>query len=219
MTRKSVVPDPPNNPDILVEVIEAGTALFHGHGRKYGCTEFNPGSRPDGRFWFFARAGTSDVVPAFYAGEAEEAAVAETLLHDVPLSGGQITWAQQDLRVISAVTCKRDLRLAQLHSGGLRRLLLKQGQITDTEADEYPRTVMWAAAIHAARPELDGLLWMSARWNSSRAVVLFGDRVSEADLTAVDEASRDFRIPADREWLLGLLGRVNVVALPPPDPQ
>lgn len=66
---------------------------------------------------------------------------------------------------------------------------------------------------------LDGLLWMSARWNSSRAVVLFGDRVSEADLTAVDEASRDFRIPADREWLLGLLDRVNVVALPPPDPQ
>jgi hypothetical protein len=210
-----VVPDPPDAPDLLVETIEAGSTLFHGHRRERDAVAFNPGPRPAGRFSFFEASADGRLVSAFYAGLNEEVAVAETLLHDVPLSGGQITWAEQNLRIISAVQCLRDLQLAQLHGGGLRRLGIKARELTDTGADEYPRTVRWAAAIHTARPDLDGLAWMSARWNSHKAVVLFGDRVGLADLAQDASVSRDFRILADREWLLDLLDSVNVIAMPP----
>lgn len=245
MSASSEVPAPPNDPDVLQEIVEAGTTLFHGHGRAYGATTFNPGPRPAGRFSFFP-TDTGAPVPAFYAGLTEEVAVAETFLHDVPLRGGQITWAEQELRIISAVRCSRELRLGQLHAAGLRLLELTASEdrshgatkerrsearsergseqsdlglkprgLTDTESDEYPRTVRWAAAIHATHPGLDGLVWMSARWNTSRAAVLFGDRVTSAELIAEPLVSRDFRIPSDREWLLETLDRVNVAAMPP----
>lgn len=199
---------------MLQEIVKAGTTLFHGHRRAYGATIFNPGPRPAGRFSFFP-TDTGASVPAFYAGLTEKVAVAETFLHDVPLRGGQTTWAEQDLRIISAVRCSRELRLGQLHGAGLRRLGLKPRGLTDTESDEYPRTVRWAAAIHAAHPGLDGLVWMSARWNTSKAAVLFGDRVTSTELIAEPLVSRDFRIPSDREWLLEVLDRANVAAMPP----
>lgn len=73
-----------------------------------------------------------------------------------------------------------------------------------------------AAAIHTTRPDVDGLVWMSARWNTSQAVLLFGDRVDSSDLRVEQENSRDFLIPSDREWLLPLLASVQVAALAPP---
>ena len=52
---------------------------------------------------------------------------------------------------------------------------------TDTAASQYDRTVIWAQAAHAGT-DVDGLVWMSRRWNSSKSMVLFGDRVSRSDL-------------------------------------
>lgn len=109
---------PPSDPDVLIEKLDQNVTLFHGHHRRFASTEFNPDPRPAARFSFFTSPATGSVVPTYYGGLTEEVAVAESLLHDVPMTGGQVTFAQRDIRVISAVRCIRPLRLAQLHGGG-----------------------------------------------------------------------------------------------------
>jgi hypothetical protein len=45
--------------------------------------------------------------------------------------------------------------------------------------------VKWAEAVHRQVPDAQGLVWMSGRFNTSRALVLFGDRVNPAILRVV----------------------------------
>ncbi len=78
----------------------------------------------------------------------------------------------------------RDLRLIELHGYGLKRLDLHPHELTSTDPTEYASTVAWAKALHAAATDADGLLWMSDQFNTQRALMLFGDRVSESDLDA-----------------------------------
>ena len=78
----------------------------------------------------------------------------------------------------------RDLQLVELYGYGLKRLHLHPHELTSTGPTEYPSTVAWAKALHAAAPDADGLVWMSHQFNTRRALMLFGDRVAEADLRA-----------------------------------
>ena len=48
--------------------------------------------------------------------------------------------------------------------------------------DAPSATALWAAALHAAHPTLDGLIWTSKRCDPDQALVLFGDRVTANDL-------------------------------------
>jgi hypothetical protein len=40
-------------------------------------------------------------------------------------------------------------------------------------------------AIHQSRPDVHGLIWTSKRCDPQQAVLLFGDRVTEADLIGI----------------------------------
>lgn len=62
------------------------------------------------------------------------------------------------------------------------------GTVNCRYATEYPRTVLWAQALHRAFADIDGLLWMSRQFNAARALVLFGDRVRQAELVAAKPA-------------------------------
>lgn len=180
-----------------------GTLLVRCHRAPYAPTQFNAGHGAGGRFHFF-----SDVdgrkVPVLYAADSAEGAVAETMLRDVPLRGfrfvaGHVVahWSTTDV----AVDCREaPLKLAQLHDPGLLRLGLRPANLTDTGPSHYPRTRLWAAAVHAQLEWAQGLVWVSARYNTSRAYVLFGDRVDPERLVQTG-APR----PLDRgegfEWL------------------
>ena len=76
-----------------------------------------------------------------------------------------------------------DLKLVQLLDPGLLRLSLRPAQITATNTSHYPRTRRWAEEIHRQIGWAQGLIWMSARMNCDRAVILFGDRVDPSALT------------------------------------
>ncbi len=157
---------------------------------QYNPTEFNPGSgtaSPRGRFHFFA-AESGQVVPVLYGADQPFAALAETAFHDVPVRGPARVVFESRLAPLSIVTLQpqRDLCLVQLHGFGLRRLSIRATNLTDTEAAAYPRTTEWARALHAALPDIDGLVWMSRQFNSSPALVLFGDRISASDLTVTE---------------------------------
>lgn len=183
-----MVPAPPDFGAVtpLMEVWPRGQSLVRVFNPKYHPGAFNPGSGAPiarGRFHFFADAAGA-VVPALYAAESEDAAIVETIFHDVPVRGAIRSVHESRLAAASMVHLQpqRDLSLVQLHGFGLQRLGVRPGDLTDTEATEYPQTVLWARELHAALPAADGVVWMSRQFNSARAVVLFGDRVQPADL-------------------------------------
>ena len=97
------------------------------------ATAFNPGIGRPTRFGFFGRP----VVPIMYAADTEDAAIAETLLHDIPVEGGNLLWDNYSDKALALLEVTRDLRLAVL----------------------YSTTVKWAEAAHGCG--VDGMVWMS----------------------------------------------------------
>lgn len=204
------VPEPPADLDPLIETWPAGKTLHRNYSDRFKVNGFNRGPRPKTRFAFFG----DPPVPVLYAGETEETAVAETLLHDIARAGGRLTPKQYADRLSGALNPTRDLQLAMLHSGGLRRLGLEQTGLTDTDPYYYDHAVRWAQALHE-NTALDGLVWMSRQWNSQRSVMLFGDRVDPTELEPIATASRNFALPDDFEWLAQLCHQVKIEIIPP----
>jgi hypothetical protein len=149
-------------------------------------TTFNPGKGAPGRFHPFQNAAKAPV-PTLYVAESIGAVLSETVFHDVPRDGkGEnriVSRRKIEPLAISMIRPMRDLKLTQLRDPGLRKLRLSQAELIDTESDHYLTTVKWAAYFH--RNGCDGLIWMSRQFNSSAAMVLFGDRVIPSDLAIV----------------------------------
>lgn len=135
-----------------------------------------------GRFHFFSD-DRGVTVPILYAADTDDAAIAETVFRDVR-SGGRVSRSRLAGLALVRLTFQRELMLVELHGYGLKHLHLHPNDLTSTAPTEYAHTVAWAKALHAAAPAAQGLVWMSHQFNSSRALILFGDRVAEDTLTA-----------------------------------
>lgn len=214
------VPDPATL-DPLIETWAAGELMFRGHALGTDPRRFNPGFGSPTRFAFFADSVTGSTVPVFYAGSTVKVAVAERLFHDLPLGpGSTLVFPQYCDVAYSKLAPRRPLRLGALHSDGLRRLGLRNHQICETDAVEYPDTARWAAALHSRMDiSLDGLVWMSRQFNSEKAVVLFGDRVK---LTDFDVDTQENDIPFAKGKGLGTLliaaDEAGILVQTPPAP-
>ncbi|MGG7466581.1 RES family NAD+ phosphorylase [Plantibacter sp. YIM 135347] len=172
------VPPPPTPFDALELLLPKAATLRRVHDPRRQGNVFNPGAGSPTRFAHFD--GGAGIVPSLYAAATPEAAVCESLLHDVPLAGGILPLANYATRVLTTLELQRDVRLAMLMGPGLRRLGVYQQDVIATNGDVYDQTVLWAQAAHAAG--FEGLAWMSARDNTSQAYIFFGDRVEENDL-------------------------------------
>jgi hypothetical protein len=194
MPRGPLVPDPPDNLANLAtrDYWPAGTQLFRCHRGRLRRNQFNPGYGAGGRFHFFESRGKE--VPVLYAGDTRECALFESVFHhlDPSLRYQMLTAHRFRDWVLSevALTDGLDLALVQLHHPGLGRLGVTPRQLTATRAAHYDRTVLWAAAVHEQLAWAQGLVWMSARMNTSRALMLFGDRVGPRGLIAVGRRTR-----------------------------
>jgi len=149
---------------------------------------FNPGTTPPEiktRFAFFSGLDGRTVGVA-YGAESAEAAICETVFHDVPLRGGprQVVISRLSPLALVALRPRRDLSLIELLGSGLTRLGIRADELTATGPSVYAKTVEWASSLHAAVPRADGLVWMSCRFNVAKALVLFAERVSSSDLAA-----------------------------------
>jgi len=100
-----------------------------------------------------------------YAAATEEAAVAETLLHDIPVGGGVLPYNTYAPTVMARLEVTRPIRVGILHGLGLRQLEVTAAEITASGADTCPETVAWAQAAHDVG--LDGLVWMSRVCNDA----------------------------------------------------
>lgn len=197
---KAVWPETPEPPEPFqprVGELVAGTVLQRVHSNRFRPSQFNPGPRGAGRFHFFG----DPMVPALYLAETREGALAETLLHDIPV--GVLATMPRSIygdTVMAGLKLKRPLRIAEFFGLGLRHLGVEATQLSDTPMDNYPQTRKWAYAAYNAG--LDGIGWMSKRDNSARAYMLFGDRVAEDDLEIVPGSGLSFASEDGFNWLV-----------------
>lgn len=213
MVSAGLIPEPPDPFDALEHVLVAGTEVHRVHG-PLPATAFNPGRGGPTRFAPFENATdpAAGIVPTLYAAETAAAAVCETLLHDVPLAGGRLNQATYRGRRETALSLRRDVRLAMLMGPGLRRLRVAPQHLTATDGDVYKQTVLWAQAAHAAG--FEGIAWMSARENTAQAYLFFGDRVSATDLAEIPGGLGSFdRTESGFRWLSAYCALVKVEVL------
>jgi hypothetical protein len=187
--RRRLVPDPPSPlpPPRLMTLQAERTLLHRTFDGKYAANAFNPGKGQRTRFAPIHSIGGT-VIPTLYAGETIEAAYYESILHGVPTEGDDRVIAQSALidRQYAALTPTRDLSLAQLFTVDLKRWNIERTQLIDTTSYHYRYTKLWAEALHASLPKIDGLVWTSKKDDEHQAYVLFGDRVESSLLKVVD---------------------------------
>lgn len=204
------IPGPPAPFDALTHVLPGGSILHRVHNQRRTGNVFNPGIGAPTRFAPFSTA--AGPVPTLYAAATPEAAVSESILHDVPLSGGFLPYGSYAALVETTLELQREVRLAKLMGDGLRRLGIWPEQLTATSGDAYDRTVLWARAAHQAG--FDGLAWMSTRDNTAEAYVLFGDRIAAEDLSVTGAGVGPFAGGmVGFQWLSAYCSRVRVELL------
>jgi hypothetical protein len=154
------------------------------------------------------------MVPALYLAETREAAVAETLLRNIPIGArGLLRRPTYQDSVLAGLEITRPLRIAEFYGLGLtRRLGVEANQLTDTPEVNYPQTRKWAEAAHTAGYE--GIGWMSKRDNSAKAYMLFGDRVGEADLAVVPGSGMMFASGIGFDWLVNTCAFLQIDVMP-----
>jgi hypothetical protein len=123
-----------------------------------------------------------------YGAGSEAAAIAESVLHDLAPRGPRVVAFESLIPTgLSCLIPQRKFHLAMLHSTGLDRLRLRNSDLIDTLPSRYAETLRWGQALYDHTLHLDGIVWMSRRYNSIRACVLFGSipddqRVNSTDL-------------------------------------
>lgn len=169
-----------------------------------GDARFSPLPLPPSR-------GKARWVPTLYAAATIDAALMETVLHDVPYpSDGHIHDLDRDLSgtlVLSALEVREPLQLVDLSKIGLQRMGLRVPQLFETDAIDFPRTRRWAKYFHERMPQAQGLWWMSVRHAEAPACLLFGDRVPRGAVTVAREPKA--RPLADAEVLARLIALLD----------
>jgi hypothetical protein len=204
-----VVKPPPSPFKPAIDTLSAGHLLYRVFTSSHTPVEFNPGVGAPTRFGFFGRP----VVPIMYAADDEEAAVAETLLHNIPAEGGLLPYDDYSRKALARLKVTRDLRLAVLHGLKLRRLGVGPEDVTSSPASTYADTVRWAEAAHGIG--VAGMVWMSRLCNSVKAYVFFGDKCDGTATAFAQDAThaRIFASPADQMWLIDLCAPLHVDVL------
>jgi hypothetical protein len=172
--------------DPLVETWPGGQAIVRCHDSRFGATELNPG-RGQGRFHPFQDAHGLDV-PTLYGASHFDGSLSESVFHNVPVRGRGRSIRRGALKpmLMSTIATRRSLTLIQLHGHGLSRLGVTRSELIESPPRFYARTAAWAAALHSRLREADGLIWVSRKFDTAFALVLFGDRVRRADLFVVE---------------------------------
>jgi len=180
---------PPETLHITRITLHPQQVLHRVHLQAYHATQFNPGHTGDARFSPIQNR-QGQAIPTLYAADTFQAALMESVFHDVPHEAGFKLFDRRKLhrQVHSQLEIRANLVLADLTSKPLRKLGVTRRQLIDTEKDQYPNTRLWAQAVHAQHPDVQGLYWTSRQDDSARAVVLFGDRIADGSLQQAGES-------------------------------
>lgn len=127
------------------------------------------------------------VIPTLYAGTTLDCALMETVFHDVPFAAGLKNWSKATHvtgKVYSTLILNRNLALIDLSPISLRKLGISRRALIESGSTQYPKTRLWALALHDQFPSAEGLRWTSRQAAPDSALVLFEDRLSGPAFTA-----------------------------------
>lgn len=150
-------------------------------------------------------------MPTLYAGTTVEVALMEVVLRDVPVPSAGFVMrldARTDPRRVAQLLPRRELRLADLSTLGLRRLGLQRPDVIDCNESAYPSTRALAQWIYANCPAAQGIAWTSRQDDKGQAIVLFEPRVAP-DSFDVIESDQSFTDGHHNAALMDLLDRLG----------
>ena len=156
------------------------------HDRNYLGDSFNPSQHKESRFspiWNSDRA----IIPVLYVASTLEAAVCETILHDLP---PHCKFKKIRISTIaglshSVLQVKKDFSLVLLRNSDLRKWNISRTELINSTSDQYHETARWAETINRQFPMVDGLIWTSNQCDPDDAMIFFGNRVSSGDFDLV----------------------------------
>ena len=166
--------------------LRAGASLHRVHDRAYKANDFSPCRGASTRFApIHDEAGVC--VPSLYAGDTLEAAIYETIFHDVPVKVRRKTVPKSlvQSRSHGVLEVLRDLELVSLRTPDLKKWRISRSSLIASSPKQYPDTARWAEAIHHQFSRMDGLLWTSNQCDPDTAYLFFGDGVASADFGVV----------------------------------
>ncbi|CAD7717316.1 hypothetical protein LMG31884_25480 [Xanthomonas hydrangeae] len=212
--KDDLTPPPPRPIAALIErrTLPVGAIFHRVHQNIYHATQFNPGPRGNARFSPISDSAGAQI-PTLYAGDSLHCALMETVFHDVPFHPGNKPFDKAKLQNqhASQFFLTQKICVASLTSTALRKLGVQRKLLVDTEKSSYPSTRLWAEAIHAECPDIQGLSWMSRQDDTALALVLFGDRI-KAGAIHPRGASRDLiGHSATYKSILDLANRIGVL--------
>lgn len=161
--------------------LPSGTVLHRIHRSKFGGVEFCP-VKTNFRFSSFEN-DRGVLIPALYAGENFETAICEVILRFDNVGDGGLRVAQpRDFadRCHSEIILTRDLSLVDLRGQGQRALGISENALTAGDSHSYHISQEWAQTLHRLHPDQDGLLYTSIQNSPCFAIMIFGDRASDA---------------------------------------
>lgn len=185
-----IVPKPPADFPTHVTDLPVGAVLWRIHAESLAGDVFNPGfgvSR-------FAPIGPKRKrVPTAYAADEFEAAVYETIFHDLDPVEPFKTYPLSKLADVrcSMLRVASPLALRSFLAPDLMKLGVARNQLIDTPAREFPDTQRWSAALHRKDAVTHGMVWESRAYPSSLAMMFFGDRVPPGSWSVVSTAGID----------------------------
>lgn len=185
-----LVPPPPKTFDTHLTELPVGAQLWRIHDARFAGDAFNPGK---GASRFTPIGPARKRVPTAYAASEFEAAVYETIFHDLdPAEPFKIVRRSRLAGVrCSVLRVAVPLQLRSFHAPDLMKLGVARRQLIDTPGREYPDTRLWSAALYRRDKDSHGMVWSSRPYPSADAMLLFGDRLPAAALGVVQTTAID----------------------------
>ena len=157
--------------------LKAGTQLYRFHDPSLDGAAYNPCKGGATRFAPLSLC-SGDCLPTLYAATTLEAAIWESLFHDVPHTVGpkSVRLNKVASRTLSILRLKHGLIVAPLHAPDLHRIGVSRADLIETTPIAYGLTARWAEAFHRGNTSVAGLQWTSRRCDPEQAFVFFEDR-------------------------------------------
>jgi hypothetical protein len=124
-----------------------------------------------------------------------------SLINSAGLPGGTAAW------VAGSFHASSDQRPGRFHPF----TPVGEGAPVDPDPRSDPQTASQAHAVHAHPARVDGMVWISRQYDIARALVLFGDRAAEHELTmATDAIPMTLALGRGLDTVLELADQANI---------
>lgn len=191
--------------------LKSGTTFFRSHAVDKGSVWFGPGPGRPAEYRFDAPAGEYGVC---YLGRSEMAAFVETFFRDLPMR--VLSRANLELRAISTLTLKRNVRVVRVYGPSLAKLGATTAVTgaklvipTGLVGQPYAHSQAWSLALHEHPAAPTGIQYRSTHDDTLLCVALFGNRATGAlDMTTVGaplSGEKQFLARAIRRYRMRLL--------------